>query len=67
MAKKPKGLRPAIEITVEIPAGTKKREVAKRIQEALQQVPTDVFENGETIVVRSQVFGPPLKPPKPKG
>jgi len=62
MAKRSKGLRRAIEITVEIQSGTKRPEVAKKIQAALLQVPTDVFEAGETIVVRPQVEGP--KPPR---
>lgn len=58
--------RPAIEIIVKIPHGTKRAKVDKLIGDALRQVPTDVFEDGETIVVRTQVFGPPLKPPKKK-
>jgi hypothetical protein len=61
--------KPAIEVIVEIPRGTKRAKMDRLIHDALRQVPTDVFEAGETIVVRSQTKGakpPPTEPPENK-
>ena len=71
--KKSKGSeqRPAIEIIVEVPHGTKRVKVDRMIQAALRQVPTDVLEAEEVIVVQIQHDGNGLsrktinkKPPK---
>lgn len=63
--KTPKGSeqKPALEVIVEVPHGTKRPRMDRLIQAALRQVPTDVFEAGETIVVRTQTKGTP-KPDK---
>jgi hypothetical protein len=45
--------RPAIEIIVEVPHGTKRVKMDRMIQAALRQVPTDVLEAEEAMVVRS--------------
>ena len=57
--KKSKGSeqRPAIEIIVEVPHGTKRVKVDRMIQAALRQVPTDVLEAEEVIVVQIQHDG----------
>ena len=46
----------AKEITVEIPHGTKAAAVRQLIQVALRQVPTDILESGEAIIVRCDEF-----------
>ena len=57
--KKSKGSeqRPAIEIIVEVPHGTKRVKGDRMIQAALRQVPTDVLEAEEVIVVQIQHDG----------
>jgi hypothetical protein len=57
--KKSKGSeqRSAIEIIVEVPHGTKRVKMDRMIQAALRQVPTDILEDEETMVVRIQHDG----------
>jgi hypothetical protein len=44
--------RPAIEVIVEVPHGTKRLKMDRMIQAALRQVPTDVLEAEEVMVVQ---------------
>jgi hypothetical protein len=53
--------KPAIEVIVEVPHGAKRAKVDQLIHTAMQQVPTDVLEAEETMVVRVQHDG--HKPP----
>lgn len=55
---KEREIRPAHEITVEIPRGTKAAAVREKIEAALRQVPTDILESGEVIIVRLDDFFP---------
>jgi hypothetical protein len=49
---KAREVRSAKEITVDIPHGTKAAAVRQKIQAALRQVPTEILESGEAIIVR---------------
>jgi len=57
--KKRKGpvLRHAVEISVDVPHGITATASRKRIKAALDLVPTDVLEAGETIVVTANFEG----------
>lgn len=64
--KNPKGRAPkrAVVVTVEVPQGTKGRALLQRIANALLEVPTDIFEPGDAIVVSNEFEGG--KPPRPR-
>jgi hypothetical protein len=49
--------KPAIEIIVEVPHGTKRAKVDRLIQAALRHVSTDILEAEEVMVVRVQHDG----------
>jgi len=61
---KARDVKPTNEITVEIPHGTKAAAVRQQIQAALRQVPTDILESGEAIIVRCDKFRVPVPPGK---
>jgi hypothetical protein len=44
--------RPAIEVIVEVPHGTKRTKMDQMIRSALQAVPTDVLEAEQVVVVQ---------------
>ena len=44
--------RPAIEVIVEVPHGTKRIKMDRMIQAALQDVPTDILEAEQVVVVQ---------------
>ena len=67
MAKKTRTSKHSIELTVERLQGSKKPAIVDQINKALDEVPTQMLENAETIAVKSVQSGPtaPPKPPTP--
>jgi hypothetical protein len=51
----PPKAKPAIEITVELPSGAEHKVMLDAITEALREVPIEVLEAGETIIVTNKI------------